>query len=182
MYDNSRLQVQQIANLPGQMQALRLPVFDIEVRAQRENAYTKMSQNELALQFWSIGALNPQMTDQALILLDMMDFRGKDELIRKIRAQGTMMDTIQKIAQIALQLAQKYEPATAQQLAMVLQGVAEETGMMQLGAQAQMEAGKKGAIAGQIAPADEMSQPREANENGIVRNARERAANASRPN
>ena len=181
MYDNSMLQVQQIANLPGQAAAMRLPVFDIDVRAQRENAYTKMSQNELALQFWSIGALNPQATDQALILLDMMDFRGKDELIRKIRAQGTMMDVIQQIGQIAMALAQKYEPQVAQQLAMTLQGVAAETGMMQLGAQAQMAANGKTKVAGQLAPADEMSEPREANENGIVRNARERAANASRP-
>ena len=171
-YSNAGLQVQQIPNMPGQQAAMRLPVFDIEVRAQRENAYTKMSQNELALQMWNIGILNPQMTDQALIVLDMMDFKGKDELRKKVQEQGTMMDVIQQIGQIAMELAQRYEPAMAQQLAQTLQSVAAD-----LGAQT---GGGGGAKVG-LAPDDETQAPHEANENQIVRRAAERSANASRP-
>jgi len=174
-YSNAGLQMQEIPNLPGQEPGMRLPVFDIEVRAQRENAYTKMSQNELALQFWNNGMLNPQMTDQALIVLDMMDFRNKDELKRKIQAQGTMQQTLMQVASIAMALAQRFDPAVAQQLAGVVQGVA-------------MDAGIGGAITAgggggtkRLAPDDEMSAAHEANESGIVRNARERAQNASRP-
>ena len=170
-YSNEALQVQQIPNLPGQEPGMRLPVFDIEVRAQRENAYTKMSQNELALQFYSNGMLNPNMTDQALIALDMMDFRGKDELKKKIEAQGTLMQTLTQVGQIAMALAQKYDPAIAQQLGMVLQGVAQDAGTAPTG----------GGINPQLsAPADNMSAPNP-NESGIVKNAKERAANASRP-
>ena len=171
-YDNAMLQAQTIQNFPGQEPGLRLPVFDIEVRAQRENAYTKMSQNELALQFFSNGMLNPQMTDQALIALDMMDFRGKDELRKKIEQQGTLQQTLMKMGQIAMALAQKYQPELAEQIAGVLQGVA-------------MDAGAVPAEGGGIprtlqAPADNMSAPNP-NENAIVSKARERAANASRP-
>ena len=173
-YSNEGLQVQQIPNLPGQEPGMRLPVFDIEVRAQRENAYTKMSQNELALQFWSNGMLNPQMTDQALIALEMMDFRGKDELKRKVEAQGTMQQTLIQVAQIAMALAQKYDPQAAVQLAQVVQGVAAQTG-------GGMPAAGGGKAGGQLAPDSEMEKAHEANENGIVRKARERAANASRP-
>jgi hypothetical protein len=170
-YDNAALQVQQIPNMPGDEPGLRLPVFDIEVRAQRENAYTKMSQNELALQFFSNGMLNPQMTDQALICLDMMDFRGKDELRKKIEQQGTLMDTMVQVAQIAMQLASQYDPPVAQQLAQVVQGIAGDMGMAPAG----------GGINPQLAaPADEMSAPNP-NENALVRKAKERAANASRP-
>ena len=172
-YDNAMLQPQVIPNMPGQESGLRLPVFDIEVRAQRENAYTKMSQNELALQFYNMGMLNPQMTDQALIAIDMMDFRGKDELKKKIEAQGTMQQVLMQVAQIAMMLAQKYDPAVAQQLGAVMQGVSAEVGMMPVGGGAEENPQLR-------APADNMSAPNP-NENGIVRSAKERAANATRP-
>jgi len=175
-YSNAGLQPQMISNGGMAEDGMRLPVFDIEVRAQRENAYTKMSQNELALQFWGAGLLNPQMTDQALITLEMMDFRGKDELKRKIQAQGTMQQTLMQVAQIAMALAQKYEPQVAQQLAGIVQGVASDAGAMVQAA----SGGKKPIRRGQ-APDDETAAPHEANESGIVRNARERAQNASRP-
>ena len=174
-YSNAGLQVQMTPNMPGQEPGMRLPVFDIEVRAQRENAYTKMSQNELALQFWGNGMFNPQMTDQALMTLDMMDFRGKDELKRKIQAQGTMQQTLMQVAQIAMALAQRYDPQAAMQLSAVMQGLAADAGMAPV-----MPAGG-GEPRKRLAPDDEMSEAHEANESGIVRNARERAQNASRP-
>ena len=174
-YSNASLQMQPMPTLLQQDPVYRLPMFDIEIRAQRENAYTKMSQNELALQFWSNGLLNPQMTDQALIVLDMMDFRGKEELRKKIQAQGTMMDMLQKVAQLAMMLAQKYDPAMAEQLGMMLQGLAAETGMAVPAA---------GAATPQksLAPDDATEAPHDPRENALVRRAGERAANASRPN
>ena len=171
-YSNENLQAQQIQNLPGQEPGMRLPLFDIEVRAQRENAYTKMSQNELALQFFSNGMLNPQATDQALIALEMMDFRGKDELKKRIEQQGTLLQTLTQVGQIALQLASQYRPDIADQLAMQLQSVAAEAGA-NIG-------GGGGGGASMQAPADNMSAPNP-NENALVKRSRERAANATRP-
>jgi len=173
-YSNEGLQVQQIPNMPGDEPGLRLPVFDIEVRAQRENAYTKMSQNELALQFFQNGMLNPQMADQALITLEMMDFRGKDELKKRIEQQGTLIQTLMQVGQIAMELAQRYAPAVADQLAMVLQGVAGDAGMTPVGG------GSGQGMQALQAPADNMSAPNP-DENSLVKNARERAANATRP-
>ena len=176
-YSNDHLKTQEIMNLPGQEPGLRMPVFDIEVRAQRENAYTKMSQNELALQFWGNGMLNPQMTDQALIAIDMMDFRGKEELRKKIQAQGTLQDVLQQVGQIAMALAAKYDQAAAMKLGAVLQSVAADTGIPVAGAQMMPGGQPMG-----NAPDDASDAIPDANENGIVRAARERAANASRPN
>lgn len=101
----------------------RLPVFDIEVRAQRENAYTKMAQNDLAVQLYQLGIFNPQMADQALVMLDMMDFKGKEELQQKIQQQAGMLQMLQATMRIALALAQQHDPAMAQQLAAMAQGV-----------------------------------------------------------
>ena len=171
-YDNRNLQEQMIMNLHDQEPGMRLPVFDIDVRAQRENAYTKMSQNELAIQLYNMGAFNPQMTDQILLMLNMMDFRGIEEVKKEIRNTGTMQETLMKMAQIAMQLAQMYRPDVVDQIAGVMQGLAVDMGAMPV---------KGGKISKQLrAPDDNMSAPNP-EENGLVRNARERAANASRP-
>ena len=178
-YSNAGLQVQQIPNLPGQEPGQRLPVFDIDVRVQREDGFTRLSQNELAMQFYNNGMLNPQMVDQALIVLDMMDFRGKDELRQKIQQQGTMQQTLMQVAQVAMALAQKYQPEMAQQLAGIMQGVAADMGAMPRGKGT--GGGTNKGIGGLMSSGDPAQAPREANENPIVTKAKERAANASRP-
>ena len=152
---------------------MRLPLFDIEVRAQRENAYTKMSQNELALQFFGNGMLNPQLTNQALMALEMMDFRGKDELKKKIEQQGTLMDVLMQMGQLAMKMAQSYQPDLTPQIGMLMQGIAADMG----GA---IPAGGGGIRPQLEAPADNTSAPNP-NENALVKRARERAANATRP-
>lgn len=172
-YSNVNLQTQMIQNLQGQEPGMRMPVFDIDVRAQRENAYTQMAQNELGVQFWGMGLFNPQMTDQAIMLLDMMEFKGKDELKRRIMEQGTLRDTLVQVAQIALQLATQYDPMAAEQLAQIINGISMDLGMQTGGG---MKAPKGG-----TAPSDEMSAPHDPRESAIVRRAGERAANASRP-
>ena len=74
----------------------RLPLFDIEISAQKASPYSKLSQNELALQFFSAGFFNPQMADQALACIEMMDFDRKDFIMQRIiqnamQYQQTMM-------------------------------------------------------------------------------------------
>lgn len=67
------------------------PVFDIRVEVQKRNAYTRTSQNELALQLYQLGVFNPMMAQQSLMLLDMMDFDGKEALMQKLQ-MFTMMN------------------------------------------------------------------------------------------
>ena len=47
-YSNAKLKEQQLMGGLGMEPGYRKPVFDIEVRSQRETAYTKLSQNELS--------------------------------------------------------------------------------------------------------------------------------------
>ena len=94
----------------GEDMGYRLPVFDIKVSAQKKTAYSRVAQNELAIQFFSLGFFNPQNTDQALMTMDMMEFDGKDELMNKISRNGTIYQIMVQYMQMALQLAQKYEP------------------------------------------------------------------------
>ena len=89
-FKNDGLQPQWQGIVEGKDLGYRLPVFDIEVSAQKASPYTKMAQNELALQFFSAGFFNPQIADQALACVEMMDFTGKDEVLNKIQQNGTL--------------------------------------------------------------------------------------------
>ena len=84
----------------------RLPLFDIEITAQKQSPYSKMSQNELALQFYSAGFFNPQMADQALACLDMMDFDRKQFVMQKISQNGVMYQQMLMMQQQMLMMAQ----------------------------------------------------------------------------
>ena len=83
-FDNSALQPQPYGEAFGQNMGLRLPVFDIRITAQKRNSYTRMTQNELALQFFQLGFFDPQRSDQAMQCLEMMEFEGKDQLLRRL--------------------------------------------------------------------------------------------------
>lgn len=100
----------------------RVPAFDVSVRAARENPYTRLAQNELATQMYGLGVFNPQLADQATMMLDMMDFTGKQELVNKIARNGQLMQQLQAWQQMALALAQRYQPEMAEGLASQIAG------------------------------------------------------------
>ena len=66
------------------------PELDIEVSAQKQNSYNRLSYNEMALQFFQLGFFRPELADQALAALEMMDFKGREALIRRIRENETL--------------------------------------------------------------------------------------------
>ena len=82
----------------------RLPMFDIEVTAQKQSPYSKMSQNEMALQFFGAGFFNPQIADQALACLDMMDFDRKEFVMQKIAQNGGMYQQMMAMQQQMMML------------------------------------------------------------------------------
>lgn len=79
----------------------RLPHFDVEVSAGKASPYSKMSQNELALQFFSAGLFDPRISDQALACIDMMDFDRKQFVRDKIAGNGESYKKQQLAAEAA---------------------------------------------------------------------------------
>ena len=156
-YSNAGLKPQSISP-----DGYRLPVFDIKIEPQRKSAYTQVTQNELALQFYHEGFFNPQMVDQALACLDMMDFEGKDDVTQKIAQNGTLAQKLLQWQQLALQLAAQISPEMVQGLA----------------AQIQQEQGIAPGPSGGIADIN-LEAPME--EAAGVRKARAMSQNASRP-
>jgi len=83
-FDNGGLLPVPLEEPFGEVTGSRLPVFDIRIDAQKKNPYTRVTQNELALQFFQLGFFDPQRAEQALQCLEMMEFEGKEALLRRV--------------------------------------------------------------------------------------------------
>ena len=103
-YSNAGIAPQAQGTEFGTDMGYRLPLFDIEVTAQKQSPYSKMSQNELALQFFGAGFFNPQIADQALACLDMMDFDRKHFIMQKIAQNGGMYQQMMMMQQQMMML------------------------------------------------------------------------------
>lgn len=144
------------------------PIFDVEVSAQKASPYAKLSQNDLAMQFYNSGFFNPQLVDQALACIEMMDFDGKDAVIDKISQNGTLYETVMQQQQQIAVMAEYIIQAGGQDL------------LMQLGLQSPME---------QITPSGANVKQKQTNslggslgmDNSLATQARVRAANTSTP-
>ena len=116
-YSNAGIQPQLQGIEMGVDMGIRVPQFDIEITAQKQSPYSKMSQNEMALQFYSAGFFNPQMADQALACLDMMDFDRKQFIMQKIAQNGGMYQQMLMMQQQMLMLAQMVDQSRGSNLA-----------------------------------------------------------------
>lgn len=168
-YTNERIKKQYQGNDFGQDMGYRLPVFDIKVSAQKANPYSKVSQNELALEFYAKGFFDPQRADQALACLEMMDFDGKDTIIRKVETNGTMYQQMMQMQNQIFQMAQLLDKIQGSNLA----------GAMEEGMQTQMPYENNGGRTN-ILETDNLGAL-QAKENKIVTNARKRANESTQP-
>lgn len=125
-YSNQGIVPQFQGNDFGEDMGYRLPLFDIEVTAEKKSPYSRIAQNELALQFFGHGFFNPQLSDQALACLDMMDFDRKQFVMQKISQNGTMFQQMMMMQQQMLMMATELDKlkgtSIAPQMAAAMQG------------------------------------------------------------
>ena len=119
-YSNENLKMQM--KQEGSVIYPRLPEFDIKVSPAKRSSYSRITQNEMALQFYKLGLFNPDMTDQALACCSMMDFDNKDTVMQMINYNGTMRQKLAQLQQYALALTAKYEPDKVERLAAAFNG------------------------------------------------------------
>lgn len=104
-FDNRQIKPVQLQDEFGHT-AYRKAIFDLSIKSQRSSPFSRVSQNELAKELFGMGIFNPEMADQALMLLDMMDFEGIEMLKQRISRNGTVYDAMkQQIAMLSQQLA-----------------------------------------------------------------------------
>ena len=98
-YGNSGLKPQPFVDPSTGTQTTLKPLFDLKISAQKATEYTKMAQNELALQLYQLGMFAPNNADPALATLEMMDFDGKDTVIQRIQQNMTLFQMLQQAQQ-----------------------------------------------------------------------------------
>ncbi len=97
VFDNRRLRPSQTEGVFGVDTGYRRPVFDIVVTSQKASPFNTIAQNELAKELFSLGFFNPELSDQALCAVDLMDFEGKELVRRKITQNGTLFQMVQQM-------------------------------------------------------------------------------------
>ena len=166
-YSNEKLKLQAQGIQHGVDMGYRLPLFDIEITAQKQSPYSKMSQNELALQFYQAGFFAPSNADMALACLDMMDFDRKHFIMQKIAQNGTMYQQMMMMQQQMLGLAQIVDKHEGTNLAE--QMVAGMTGAVPMGGKPTETAEETEALGG------------EAKEPAVTKKAKQRVAESTSP-
>ena len=134
-----------------------LPVFDVKVSAQKRNAYSRLSQNELAMELYRMGIFDEGKEQEALGCLRMMEFDGRDELIGRITASMGLrekLDELQKYKALALAFARRYRPDMAEGLGVA---VDPSLGAPSEAAAAPLGAPSRGAVASATEGSPELS-------------------------
>lgn len=105
-YSNAGLQPQDQGTEFGIDMGYRVPAFDVKVEAEKSSSYSRLSQNELAMEFYNAGFFNPQYADQVSACLEMMDFQGKQSVLQKVQQNGGMYQQMLQMQQQMLQLSE----------------------------------------------------------------------------
>ena len=83
----------------GYVELFRKPVYDIVVKPQKRSPYSKMSQNELAKELYNMGFFNPQLAEQSMMALELMDFDGIEAVKDKVQNGQTLLNMVNQLAQ-----------------------------------------------------------------------------------
>lgn len=118
---------QQPPSAPGMEPMFRKPVFDIRIKPQKRNPYSRMAQNELAKELYGLGFFDPQRAEMTLGALELMEFEGKDKVVARVQQGQTLLMQLQQMQ------------AEMQKMAMIIDQL---TGGRLSGGQPQQEGGK----------------------------------------
>jgi hypothetical protein len=135
-FDNSQLKPQAQGTEFGIDLGSRLPIFDLSVAPAKKSAYSKMSNNELALQFYNLGFFAPNNADQTLACLNMMEFENKDKIIERVQQNQTLFDMVQQLQAQIVQMAAMINPQMAQGAANMAQNTDEGVNNIQTNSKA----------------------------------------------
>jgi len=168
---------QQIAMKPqgadfGMDMGFRVPIFDIRVSSQKSSPFSTVAQNERAKELYGMGFFRPDLADQALAALEMMDFEGIEEVRARIAQNGTLFQQVQMLQQQVMQLGMIVDATQGSNLT---QGMAQAFG--QQGATTTPHASKDGGEQQTNALGEAFNRAR----GSTAGQARAKAANAAAP-
>lgn len=97
-FDNTSLMAQEISVEGSEDKFERLPIFDIDVRAQRSNPYTTAVNNQMMMDMFRSGMFSPDAADASIIALECMSFEGKEKVLEMVKRNKTLLDAVNELS------------------------------------------------------------------------------------
>lgn len=127
--NNKNLQDQVIGmSADGNETMYRRPVFDVKIKAQKKNPFSRMEENERAKELYSLGFFNPDRAQEALGALEMMDFEGIEKVKEQVQQGQTLLNIVSQMQQQMDQMATIIQAFTGKDMGI---GATAQTGTTQ---------------------------------------------------
>lgn len=88
-YSGERIRAKRAGYLEDGTVLLRMPTFDIDVRARETDAYTRLAQNDNLKELYRLGIFAEENREAAMLLLEAMDFPGCRRLLTALKEKKT---------------------------------------------------------------------------------------------
>lgn len=127
-FNNEGIKPQMLDKLQiqGQEPQFRKPIFDIKVEPEKRDPFSQTAQNELGKELFNLGVFNPQRVLESEVLLEMMDFEGKERVLEQIKNNGKIFEQLmagQQAQQENMMLKQMVQKLTGQDLGVPMQSM-----------------------------------------------------------
>lgn len=83
----------------------RRPIFDLKIKAQKKNPFSRMEQNQRAQDLYNMGFFNPERAQEAMGALEMMEFEGIDKVREQVQQGQTLLNICQQMSRQMDQMA-----------------------------------------------------------------------------
>ena len=110
----------------------RRPVFDLKIKAQKKNPFSRLEQNEQAKELYKLGFFNPERAQEALPCLEMMEFEGIEKVREQVKQGQTLLNIVQQLNQRLDQMAMIVQQSTGMDM-----GIGQQQGQPQQAPQSQ---------------------------------------------
>jgi len=104
-FNNQQIKDQLTGRDANGVEMYRRPVFDLKIKAQQKNPFSRMEQNERAKELYQMGFFNPDRAQEALGAIKMMDFEGIEDVREHITQGNTLLTMVQQMSQQMAQMA-----------------------------------------------------------------------------
>lgn len=128
--NNADIKEQEVGQTSDGLPLYRKPIFDLKIKAQKKNPFSRMEQNERAKELYGLGFFNPERAQEALGALEMMEFEGIDKVKEQVQNGQTLLNICQQMSQQLDQMALIIQTLTGKDMGI---GAAQSTGGGQRG-------------------------------------------------
>lgn len=115
-FNNMGIQDQPVGAAADGSTLFRKPVFDLKIKAQKKNPFSRMEQNERAKELYGLGFFNPERAQEAMGALEMMEFEGIDKVREQVQQGQTLLNICQQMSQQMDQMAMIIQSLTGRDM------------------------------------------------------------------